>query len=80
MAEKKASKSFEWAGFILGAILAHLAWMWFTSDAMSVYTAIKRRGYDVEALSDEKELDYWRSRVIGSVADPQPVQGKEGGE
>lgn len=62
------------AGLLLGICVSGLWWSWMTRADEMVSKAIRRRGYDVEALSNETEVDYWKALATGRVADPQPVK------
>lgn len=66
-------------GALLGLALAGVWWGWATYDDEMVRKAIQRRGYDVDALASETEVDYWKARATGRVADPQPVKEEADG-
>lgn len=61
-------------GFVVGLILDCI-----TINARNIRDAIERRGYDVEALANETEVDYWKARATGRVVDPQPVKEEADG-
>lgn len=61
-------------GAVLGIALSWLARSIATMDDNMLRQAIQRRGYDVEALAKETEVDYWKSIATGRVVDPQPVK------
>lgn len=61
-------------GVLLGGLLFSGIWVAATANECLVYNAIKRRGYDVEALAKETEVTYWKSIASGRVCDPQPVK------